>query len=159
MLQFDPNLGPLFTGEFTKVLVKDPAQPGHGPNHVLDPSKPFTIEVEWKLEGSQVALFLAALGGNWAIEAFAESLGPGPELRIAAASVAAGPPAPAPKVYNAILTVPANTLPEGGPSGPAGPSGVYKIVIAAFLDSALPGPGFDICGFAEGPIIKVENPI
>ncbi len=150
----------LFTGEFTKVEVRDPAGPPNVANLVVDPSKPFTINVEWQLTGDDVPLYLAALGNGsnrWSVEAYAESMGPGPEIQIASTTVAVGPAA-SPRSYQATLTVPANTLPEGNP-GNGGPSGVYKLVTTCFLDANLQHPGFDIAGFAEGPIIRVENPI
>jgi hypothetical protein len=158
LTQFDPDKGPLFTGEFTSVIVVDPAIPGHVPNLVIDPTKDFNIELKWKLEGSDVPLYLAALGGNWDIQVYAESIGPGPDFRIANASIPAGPPV-TPALYATTLTVPAGTLPEENPTpSNTDPSGVYKIVVTVFLDSVLGSPGFDICGFSEGPIIKVENP-
>lgn len=156
--QFDPDKGPLFTGEFTSVIVRDPAIPGHVPNLVIDPTKPFSIDVAWKLEGSDVPLYLAALDKNWTVEAYAESVGPGPDFKIATEIVPAGTPA-TPKNYATTLTVPASTLPEEDPGGgPTDPTGVYKIVVTVFLNSTLGAPGFDICGFSEGPVIKVENP-
>src|SRR5262245_50348140 len=102
---FDPDRGVgVFKGEFTKVNVLEPSVPGHVRNLVIDPTKDFDIEIEWKIEGSDVALYLAALGGNWDIEVFAESLGPGPELRIASGTVPAGSGGPL-KTYNTTLTV------------------------------------------------------
>ncbi len=155
---FDPDKGPNFKGEFTKVKIIDPAFPGQVPNLVIDPTRNFDIELEWKIEGFDVPLYLAALGGNWDVEVFAESLGPGPELRIAQTTVAAGPPGGTLHTYATTVTVVAPSgLLEGNP-GP-GPSGVYKLVVTVFLNSNLGAPGFDICGFAEGPVFKVENPI
>jgi hypothetical protein len=53
--------------------------------------------------------------------------------------------------------VPADTLHEENPGDPT-QSGTYKIVVTAFLDSAIGGVGYDIMGYAEGPIVKVEDP-
>ena len=152
---FDPDKGALFKGEFTKVDVIDPAKPGHGPNLVIDGTKPFEIHVEWTLTGSDVPLYLAALAGTWSIEVFAESMGPGPEKRIAYGTTPAGTPG-TPKTYSYTLNVPANTLPEGNPGSNVA-SGVYKLVCTCFLNSTLGAPGFDIAGFAEGPVIRVES--
>ncbi|MDH3660108.1 MAG: hypothetical protein OEU92_08770 [Alphaproteobacteria bacterium] len=154
---FDPHQevpgNVLIKGEFTSVKVRDPVGPPNVQNLVIDPSKPFDIDVEWELSGSNAPLYLAALDANWSVEAYAESMGPGPEIQIASATV--------PKnglAYSTTLHVPASTLPEGNP-GNGGPSGVYKLVVTAFLNSSLPGPtGFDIAGFSEGPMIRVENP-
>lgn len=153
--QFDPDKGPLFKGEFTSILVKDPAIAGHTPNLVLDPSKPFQITVDWKLTGTDVPLYLAGADATWSVEAFAESIGPGPEVRLAIGSLPKGPSVN-PATYSHTLTVPPFTLSEGNPF-PGQPSGVYKIVATVFLNSAVSG-GYDIAGFLEGPVIRMENP-
>lgn len=143
----------LIKGEFTSVQVRDPAGPPNVQNLVVDRSKPFNIDVEWELSGINAPLYLAALDANWSVEAYAESMGPGPELQIASTTV--------PKNgnrYSTTLVVPANTLEEGNP-GNGGPSGVYKLTVTAFLNSSLGGStGFDIAGFAVGPMIRVEDP-
>ena len=59
------------------------------------------------------------------------------------------------EAYSARLTVAANTLNEENPTQ----SGTYKIVVTAFLNSALGPVGYDMMGYAEGPIIKVESPL
>lgn len=160
MADFDPQMDPnLFYGGFTTVQVIDPAvpMPPMVGNRVIDPSKPFSIKVEWELKGFFVPLWLAALGGNWVVEAYAESLGPGPEKRIALVNVPVGP-AVQPKTYSVTLPVAANELQEHTP-GPAGPSGIYRLTISAFLNSTLGAPGYDIAGFADGPTIKAEIPV
>jgi hypothetical protein len=53
--------------------------------------------------------------------------------------------------------VAANTLSEENPGNP-NQSGTYKIVVTTFLDSNLGPVGYDMMGYAEGPIIKVEDP-
>ena len=58
----------------------------------------------------------------------------------------------------AKLVVPAGTLSEENP-GQNAPSGVYELVVTAFLDSTLGDPGYDIMGFSRGPTIKVESPV
>jgi hypothetical protein len=159
LTEFDPDKGPLFTGAFTKLDVIDPAIPGHVRNLVIDPRKPFNIEITWKIEGSDVPLYLTALDANWSVEAFAESVGPGPDLRIATGSVSKGTaPFSTTETYSVTLTVPANTLPEHDP-GQNSPSGVYMLVVTVFLNSSIGAPGFDIAGFHEGPMIRVESPI
>jgi hypothetical protein len=160
MSGFDPQMAPnLFFGEFTKIKVVDPAVPTPPMvgNLVIDPTKPFSIEIEWKLSGFFVPLWLAALGGSWVVEAYAESIGPGQEKRISLVNVPVGP-AVQPKTYSVTMPVAANELQEHT-AGPGGPSGVYKLTITAFLNSSLGVPGYDIAGFAEGPVIRAENPI
>lgn len=157
---FDPDKGPLFKGEFADLAVIDPALPGHVGNLVLDPSKPYRIHMKWRIYGTDVPLYLAALSTDWRVAAYAESMGPGPELRIAIETVPVSsatndPTEPFGKVWEHDLTVPAGTLPEDiGTNG-----GVYKIVGTVFLNSTIGAPGFDIAGFAEGPLVRIEDPV
>lgn len=158
--QFDPDRGPAFKGEFIKFEVNDPVVAPHVANHVLNPDAPFNIHLEWRLTGADVPLYIAALGGDWSVEVFAEVIGPGTDLRIANGSLAAGAPALL-KDYSIDLTVAAGTLQEGGivpPTGDPANSGVYKLIACVFLNSDIGPGGFDITGFAEGPMIRVENP-
>ena len=62
------------------------------------------------------------------------------------------------EAYSARLTVAANTLNEENPGDPT-QSGTYKITVTTFLDSNLGPVGYDMMGYAEGPIIKVESPL
>lgn len=155
---FDPDRGSDFKGEFLVFEVRDPALPTHQPNLVIDPSQDFDIQLEWRLAGNDVGMYIAALGGNWSIEVFAESVGPGPELRIVADNTVPAAPALNLRDYKVTLTVPAGTLQEGNP-GAGDPSGVYRLVATVFLNAGLNAPGKDIVGFAEGPMIMVENPV
>ena len=159
-MNLDPNLPPgaliipafSITGEVTHATVRDP---GHVPNRVVDPTKPFTVDVEWKLEGGLVPLWLAAMNQNWLVQAYAESMGPGPEVTLGSSTVPKGNfSSPAANVfeYSTTITVPANTLTEHLPD-----SGIYKVVASVFLNSSVPGP-FDIAGFYEAELIKAENP-
>ena len=161
--QFDPNIPTFISGDFTQVAVVEPGGLGTS-NLVLDPTKTYNINVAWEITGSLTPLWLAALKAtspNWSVAAYAESVGPGPELLLkedTVTVVSAFEQLPNAWRWKHQLTVPANTLPEENP-GPGGPSGVYKLVVTAFLDSTLGFAGFDMMGYAEGQIIKVENPI
>jgi hypothetical protein len=157
---FDPQMDPAyFIGEFTKVNVIDPASPPiMVGNFVIDPTKEFKIELEWKLSGFFVPVYLGALADNWTVEAYAMSLGPPLDNRmIASLSVPKGAAGPEPRIFSATLTVPANTLREHVP-GPAGPCGIYRLTFSVFLDSTLGLPGYDIIGFYDGPTIRAEKP-
>jgi hypothetical protein len=160
--QFDPDLGVLLNGEFRSVTVLDPALPGHVPNLVLDPTKDFQIEVTWRLNGTEVPPRLAVCDDNWVVTAYAESVGPGPEVILKEenepkGNFTGGPGAGFAFDWSHTLNVPAGLLEEENP-GPAGPSGTYRIIVTVFLNSSLPGAGYDIAGFNDGPMIKVENP-
>lgn len=168
MSTFDPHLEAsgtvFFKGEYTKMQCVDPAAtfaPLSQANLVMNGSQPFSIELEWQLSGPLAPLWLAALGGSWTVEAFAESIGPGPEIQIASANGGSDPSLvvnPGTLTYSTTLQVLGGTLPEGNP-GATGPSGQYKISCSAFLNSTLGPPGYDITGYVEGPIIRIENPI
>lgn len=161
MLQFDPNLPGLITGAITKITVIDPATNIGAPfelgNHVIDPTKAFDVKVDWDLDGLIVPLWITALGGNWDVSVYAESLGVGTEAKLGTALVPALP-IPLDNTYTATVNVPAGSLLEHAPGTDRG--GIYKLVVAVFLNSNLGGPpGFDIIGFSEGPIIQAENPL
>ena len=157
MQQFDPNIPNLIGGDVTTVVVLDPAgtfPPFEVGNHVLNADDTFFVDVTWEINGLLRPLWLAALGGNWNVQLFAESIGGGPEILLARDDTVPADPARA--QYSVRVTVPPNTLQEGDPGSNV--SGIYKLVAAVFLNSNLGQPGFDMTGFNEGPIIQVENP-
>jgi len=126
MQQFDPNIPGLIEGEVTTVVVIDPAAhfpPFEAGNHVLDPDEAFHIKVEWKITGLLRPLWLSALGGNWNVQAYAESIGAGPEILLASDNTVAADPNVSD--YATTLTVSPNTLPEGDPGSQV--SGIYKL--------------------------------
>jgi hypothetical protein len=157
--QFDPNIPGLIEGDITSVAVIDPPSlPFQVGNLVLDPSKAFTVEIKWQVFGAITPVWLAALDQLWDVNVYAESLGAGPEIRLGNESrdkntfnACAGVNC---REYTVTVTVPPDTLEED--SGNV--SGIYKLVVSVFLNSSLGSPGFDITGFREGPIIKMENP-
>lgn len=158
--QFDPDKGPLFQGEFREVTVIDPALPGHEPNLVLDRTQPFQVRVTWRLRGTDVLLYLAALEPDFKVACYAESMGPGPEVILAEEDEPVSnlnPVGPNEWEWSHTLSVAANTLDEENP-GPGGPSGTYRLVSTVFLNSTISGGSYDIAGFSDGPMIKVENP-
>jgi hypothetical protein len=153
MKQFDPNYAGLIEGDVTRVAVIDPVVPPELGNHVIDPTKPFDVKVEWNVSGLFAPLWLQALGGRWDVSVYCESLGAGRETRLGTATVAANAGT---LNYSATVNVPANTLEEHTPGTNFG--GIYKLAVAVFLNSNIPGlRGFDLVGFAEGPIIQAED--
>ena len=156
MDRFDPNRPGQIEGEVTAVVVIDPAapQPPHQGNLVVDPTKPFTVRVNWNLTGTDVPMWLNGRTSNWNVSVFAESYGRGFEGRLGSNTSVAADPNTA--NYTATINVPANTLTENVPATDIG--GVYKLAATVFLNSNLPGAGFDMMGFHEGPVIMVEDP-
>lgn len=162
MKQFDPNLPNLIQGDITSVVVRDPANtfPGfEAGNHVLDSDESFQVRVKWELKGPLAKLWLAALethppNNRWDVSVYAESQGGGPEVRLGTRRVI---PDHNKLAYEATIDVQPGQLDEHTPGTDTG--GVYKLMVAVFLNSNLGAPGFDIVGFAEGPIIMVESPV
>jgi hypothetical protein len=165
--RFDPNIppagptDPCIEGEFTGIVTIT-EQPTLGKsNLVVNRGKPFDINVHWHVFGNLVPLWLTALkvdSPNWVVTAYAESQGPGDEISLGSVLVPVGSGFTQDVAYAATLTVPANSLSEEDPGNPS-QSGTYKIVVTAFLNSDLGPVGYDMMGYAEGPIIKVENPL
>jgi hypothetical protein len=157
---FDPRVEVagtnLFMGEFTKlVLRQDPDLPHHVSNRAIDPSRPFHIDLAWKVTGAEVPLRMNAVG-DWSIYSYAESVGPGPELLLRPpVTEPKGPVAANMMTWAHTITIPANTLPE---HLQAGSSGVFMICVVVFANSNLPGPGNDVIGFGEIPVILAERP-
>jgi hypothetical protein len=157
---FDPRVEiagtNLFMGEFTQlVLRQDPDLPHHVSNRAIDPGRPFHIDLAWRVTGVEVPLRMNAVG-DWSIYAYAESVGPGPEIPLGpAGSKPKGPVAANVMTWTHTHMVPANTLTE---HLEAGSSGVFMICVVVFANSNLPGPGNDVIGFGEIPVILSERP-
>jgi hypothetical protein len=166
--RFDPNIPPAgptdpsIEGEFTGIVaITEKPTLGKG-NLVINRAKDFDIEVSWHVFGNLVPLWLTALSvrsPDWVVTAYAESQGPGDEITLGSVNVPVGGPFfSQDEAYTAKLTVPANTLNEEDPGDPS-QSGTYKIVVTTFLNSDLGPVGYDMMGYAAGPIVKVENPL
>jgi hypothetical protein len=159
---FDPNVPGQIQGDVTGLTVIDPAATflGELGNLVVDPNRDFQVKVDWEVFEQFAPVFLQALAGSWDVRVYAESVGPGDEVEIGQASVPTtaagtcsvhgGPPCSA---FSATVSIPAGTLQEDSP----GQSGVYKLVATVFLNSPISGP-FDMSGYREGPVIRVETP-
>jgi hypothetical protein len=164
--RFDPNIpasgptDPSIEGEFTGIvaITERPAL-GRG-NLVVNRTQPFDIDVSWHVFGNLVPLWLTALSQaspDWVVTAYAESQGPGPEVTLGSVTVPVGGSFSFDQAYNATISVPAFTLPEENPGNP-NESGTYKITVTTFLNSAISPSFYDMMGYAEGPVIKVEDP-
>ncbi|HJU02448.1 MAG TPA: hypothetical protein VJ966_14740 [Actinomycetes bacterium] len=166
--RFDPNIPPAgptdpsMEGEFTGIVAITERPTLGKSNLVVNADEDFDIEVSWHVFGNLVPIWLFALSQdspNWVVAAYAESQGPGDEKSLGEVLVPVGSaPFSLDEAYSAKLTVKAGTLAEENPGDPT-QSGTYKIVVTTFLDSQLGPVGYDIMGYAEGPIIKVESPL
>src|SRR5210317_210871 len=117
MSTFDPHIEAggvdLIKGEFTNLQCLDPALgiAGSLANHVMDRKHPFSIAMKWTLTGPLATLWLnnaLGAGEGWSVDVFAESIGPGPELRIGSANVTITDPSR--HIFEATVVVPANNL-------------------------------------------------
>jgi len=167
--RFDPNIppagptDPAIEGEFTGIVAITEKPTLGKSSLVVNRDESFDIEVSWHVFGNLTSLWLTALSvdtPNWVVTAYAESQGPGDEVTLGSVDVPIGGPpfTSLDQAYSATLTVPPGTLSEENPGDPT-QSGTYKIVVTAFLNSALGPVGYDMMGYAEGPIIKVESPL
>ena len=166
--RFDPNIppagptDPAIEGEFLGIVAITEKPTLGKSNLIVNRDQTFDIEVEWHVFGNLVPLWLTALSvrtTDWVVTAYAESQGPGDEVTLGSVNVPVrGPFFSQDENYKAKITVPGNLLHEEDPGNPT-QSGTYKIVVTTFLDSDLGPVGYDMMGYAEGPIIKVESPL
>jgi len=166
--RFDPNIpstGPTsasIEGDFIGIVGITERPAIGSSNLVINANQSFDVEVSWHVFGTLVPLWLTALSvqtSDWVVTAYAESQGPGDEKTLGSVNVPIGVPTfSLNETYTAKLTVPPGTLSEENP-GDDTQSGTYKIVVTVFLDSNLGPVGYDMMGYAEGPIVKVEDPI
>jgi hypothetical protein len=160
---FDPRIDtppgtPVFIGQFNNVSIEQAGGvPGEVSNMVLDPTRPFDINIEWQLDGHlfNVNGVLSSLDASkkWHIYVYAEKMGPGSDLQIyygtqSGADVVAALPAK----WTHKCTIAAGTLPGHDPG-----SGMYKLSVVVFANTNIPG-GQDIIGCYDGPIVLSENP-
>lgn len=132
------------SGDITMQVLDNSPLPA--PNTVLVRTAPFHIQVDWSVEG----LVSPMLGGDFTVEAFAESIGPGPEVSLGSINepVANSPADPLNnnrRSYTRQITVPANTLDVSA----------YKIVV---LLTHTNGVATALAGLAEAPLIQITEP-
>jgi hypothetical protein len=123
------------------VTVKDN---NGAPSSVLEADQDFTIDAKWSIDKYSAA----ALGGQWELAAYVESIGAGPEKQIGKTAVVLLNGGTS---YSATIKVPAGTLPDD-PAPPT--SGVYKLVTVLLLRGPF-GKVSDVAGFVEGPMLRI----
>jgi hypothetical protein len=112
------------------------------PTDVLEATRPIRVQTNWRI--SPLAALL--LGGQWTVTVYVESIGPGPEQSVGSATIAVN----GGQNYDALVVVPANTLPNE-PS--ATTSGVYKIVTV--LTHRNFGKTSNVAAIVEGPVVRI----
>jgi hypothetical protein len=155
MDQFDPQFPPFIEGDVTNVAVLETGEVV--PNLVIDPNEPFEVQVDWKVFGILVPLWLTALDQEFVVSVYAEGMGASPEIRIGTATkdkddftACAGNNC---REYSVRVPVGPSTLTEDA----GNESGIYKLVVSVFLNSNIQGGKFDLMGFREGPFIQIED--
>lgn len=150
MSSIDPNVPGIFFGEVVRADVIDPSNtiPGSVGNFVLDPTRPFTVEVEWYIDGPFAPAMKVAMQPNWQLRIVAESQGPGFEPVVAnvPVPVASGVVSGNRTTWTHSHVVPPGTFPQG-----------IVLKLLAVVRDTLPGP-VDVAGYSEGPIILTETP-
>jgi hypothetical protein len=166
MAMFEPKIvigtTTVVEGMFTSVSVSqppDPNRPGHVGNMVVDPTRPFTIDLAWQLSGvlGNVNVLINSVANQWNVQVYAERMGPGSDSTIFNGFTPAGSLVPVlnlPASWNYTCNIPVGVLTE---NIPAGSSGMYRLFIVVFANTNIAGAD-DIIGCYEGPIILVENP-
>jgi hypothetical protein len=139
MAEFEVSIGTLH-GHLTSV-VSDPH--GVSPTTVINLNHDWHLTVDWQLHGPAVPM----IAGNWRVQAYLESMGPGPEIPVVSdtVSIASGGTAdPFGLSYHRDYII--------GPNTPA-EEGVYKLVtvITSESPSGTPGP---FAAFEEGPLLQ-----
>jgi hypothetical protein len=114
------------------------------PSTVLDAATNFTIVCDWQLSPAAAG----ALGGQFELSAYAESIGAGPEVQLGQTNVAVN----GSQNYGPVnIDVPANTLPDNVPPGQ---SGAYKVI--ALLTHSNFGVVTDIAAIVEFPVVRIS---
>jgi hypothetical protein len=134
-IQF-PGLG---KGTFSAKVLDNSV----GATNVLEASKPIKIEALWEIDVESARV----LGGQWEVAAYAESIGPGPEVQLPPTQVI---PLNGGTNYGTVIVVPPNTLPDN-PGPPH--SGVYKIVVVLLLRNF--GNVTDVAAIDEAPLLRI----
>jgi hypothetical protein len=110
------------------------------PSLVLDVNFPFTFQLDWTLKGSLPPL----INGFFHVDAYAESMGPGPEIQLGSYDGPVSIPS-TPYVLRTSISVPASTI--------TSLRGAYKLTAVLTHRNAMNIPT-QMAGFYEGPMVQ-----
>jgi hypothetical protein len=137
-MPFQPELAPALSGTVNASVLSL----GPNPTTILNVNTPWSIQLHWSITGYLVS----AIGGDWRLQAFLESMGGGFEGSVVG-------PVSHPVVLGAIVNNTRNyaqTLPV--PPNPAITAGAYKLVITiTHLNAGVPT---QLAAYVEGPILQ-----
>ena len=116
---------------------------GQEPQTVIRSNQAWNIEVSWEEQGA------ALIPGNWVVDAYVESIGPGDEVRVggATSAFAAG-----------AHTVNIAVAPGNPPVVVGQETTPFKLVITLTANNGAGGQ-YSMAGFQEGPILQFFNPV
>lgn len=127
---------------FPKGTFTAEVQDNNGdPTNVLEASQPFRVETKWEIPPLAALL----MGGVWTVSVYAESIGPGPEVRVGSQTVSLN----GGTTYSATVIVPPTLT--NNPTPPAG--GIYKLVTV--LTHRNFGQNSDVAALVEGPVVRI----
>lgn len=132
-MAFEPDLGPLFRGDMQAVVL-DPH--GQQPTTIVSLKDDFHLKVSWQLYGPLVPL----MAGKWKVQAFLESIGPGPEPTLFLGEYAMG---------NTNYSCEQPIYPKSLLLTP----GVYKLVTVITAVDSLNRPA-PFAAYVEGPMLQ-----
>lgn len=143
----DPDPNHLNGDIHVHVLDKD-----QNPNQVLETDLDWAVKVDWSIFGPDAP----AIGGDWHIKVFVESMGPGPEKKIGEKDVPVSAAAPSlDRHYTTKINMPAGTIATDGHE-----DGVYKLVTVITHSNS--GAGITkldkMAAFAQEPLLQFYTP-
>ncbi|HEX4949781.1 MAG TPA: hypothetical protein VFZ34_24160 [Blastocatellia bacterium] len=141
-MPFQPFPAGNINGSITPSIITDPGQP---PTDIIEAGVPFTVRVNWSVNGPAVPM----MAGNWNVAVRFESIGPGPELLLNAPSVAFTAGAfvpPFTRNYNnlGVVNVPAGAL----------TAGAYSMVVLLTYTTPTGQPG-PLAGVSDEKIVQI----
>lgn len=136
---------PPLVGDIDAAVLVDNSPP---PNNIVDAGKAFQVKASWRVEPAVVA---TVLDGTWTVDLYAESIGPGDEIKVGTVDV----PATGATSYAGTINVPVGTL--KAESAPPPNSGVYKLAEVLTYRNSL-GVKTEIAAFSEGPMVLLREP-
>jgi hypothetical protein len=133
---------PAWTG--TTTLVVNGNSTG---NTIIDLNDPWSVDVNIHVDDPS-----NTFAGAWEVHLFVESMGPGPEVSVAAPVLVAA--APGTRDYTATFPIAGNSPVL---SGPPAISSVYKLISVIEHRNTL-GAETTVSGVIEGPLVYLRNP-
>jgi len=142
-MEFEHPFGAAMTASGT-VTVLDPAAGAFPPTTIIQRDHAWKVQVEWEINGPAAP----AVGGEWVVRCYLESIGPGFEGQIGVPEtvpLADAPPLPLPREYEREIDIDAAEI--------LGISdGAYRLVtLINYENGGIPG---EIAGHQEGPIVQ-----